>query len=36
MTETQFKEMLTKKTEMDAKKAGKDALRTKIQEAIKN
>ena len=35
MTETQFKEMLTKKTEMDQKRAEKDALRTKIQEAIK-
>jgi hypothetical protein len=27
--------MLTKKTEMDQKRAEKDALRTKIQEAIK-
>lgn len=36
MTETQFKDMLTKKIEMDAKRDEKDALKTKIQEAIKN
>lgn len=36
MTETQFKDMLTKKIEMDSKRAEKDALKTKIQQAIKN
>lgn len=36
MTETQFKDMLTKKIEMDTKRAEKDALKSKIQEAIKN
>lgn len=36
MTEAQFKTMLTKKAEMDQKRAEKDALKTKIQEAIKN
>jgi hypothetical protein len=28
--------MLTKKTEMDAKRTEKEALKTKVQEAIKN
>ncbi len=36
MTEIQFKDMLTKKVEMDAKRAEKDALKTKIQESVKN
>ncbi len=36
MTETQFKDMLTKKIEMDTKRAEKDALKSKIQETIKN
>jgi hypothetical protein len=36
MTETQFKDMLAKKIEIDAKRAEKDVLKTKIQEAIKN
>ncbi len=36
MTEAQFTTMLTKKAEMDQKRAEKDALKTKIQEAVKN
>lgn len=36
MTEEQFNTMLTKKTEMDSERTERDALRTKIEEAIKN
>jgi hypothetical protein len=36
MTQDQFNTMLTKKTEMDAKRTEKEALKTKVQEAIKN
>ena len=36
MTQDQFNTMLTKKAEMDQKRAEKDAIRTKVQEAIKN
>lgn len=36
MTETQFTTMLTNRAEMDQKRAEKDALKTKIQEAVKN
>ncbi|MFZ2150654.1 MAG: hypothetical protein WAZ12_04815 [Candidatus Absconditicoccaceae bacterium] len=35
-TETQFKDMFTKRLEMDTKRAEKNALKTKSQEAIKN
>jgi len=36
LTETQFNTMLTKKVEMNKKRAEKDSIRLKIQEAIKN
>ena len=36
MTEAQFNTMLTNKVTMDTKRAEKDALKTKIQESLKN
>lgn len=36
ITQEQFNEMITKRAEIDAKRAQKDTLKSKIQEAIKN
>ncbi len=36
ITETQFKEMIAKRTEMETKRAQKETEKNKIQEAIKN